>query len=367
MRIGLVIYGSLDTLSGGYLYDRMLVRALESAGHSVAVFSVPWRTYAQHLTDNWDPGWRRRLRDAPVDLWLQDELNHPSLFWLNRWLRRVHGAPIVAIVHHLRSSESHPNHLLPLYRTVERAYLSTLDADLVNSYTTLAAIRALFPTTRPFHVAWPAADHLHTPAEIDTPTIASRGLLADRLRILFVGNVIPRKGLHHLLDALAAVDAPWELSVVGYADPVDSYTKHIYTLIRGHALGHRVRLLGRLDDTELVEQYRSHHLFALPSYEGFGIAFLEAQRFGLPVLAFRHGAAHEVIIDGQTGILIAAGDTQALGEAIRNLATHRERWVGMALAARLNYTLHPTWTQSMAGAVTWLAKPIMPDITQNVF
>ena len=92
MQIGLVIYGSLDTLSGGYLYDRWLVRALHAAGHQVTLYQMPWRSYGHHLTDNLNPQWRRRLLSAPVDLWLQDELNHPSLCWINRQLRRRHGA-----------------------------------------------------------------------------------------------------------------------------------------------------------------------------------------------------------------------------------------------------------------------------------
>ena len=52
MKIGLIIYGSLDTLSGGYLYDRMLVDYLRAQGDTVEIISLPWRNYAAHLTDN---------------------------------------------------------------------------------------------------------------------------------------------------------------------------------------------------------------------------------------------------------------------------------------------------------------------------
>lgn len=354
MHIGLVIYGSIDTLSGGYLYDRMLVRALQQAGHRVTIYSTPWRSYPQHLADNWRMGWRRQLLTAPVDLWLQDELNHPSLFWLNRALRRRHPAPIVAIVHHLRSSEEHLRLLLPLYRRVERAYLATLDGYLANSYTTHATVQALLGAARPFAVAWPAADHLPTDAPITIERIAARALLATPLRILFVGNLIPRKGLHHLLDALTQVTASWELSIVGSYHPDDAYARLIHRKIATSNLAPRVRLLGRVDDAALVALYHSHHLFAAPGYEGFGIAYLEAHRFGLPVIALKTGAAREVVWDGQSGVLTPPGDIAALAATLAHFCEDRDTLAAMAMAARLRYTLHPTWSESMAQSVRWL-------------
>src|SRR5262245_58363835 len=52
LRIGLVIYGSLETISGGYLYDRKLVEHLQAQGHTVQLVSLPWRNYPRHLGDN---------------------------------------------------------------------------------------------------------------------------------------------------------------------------------------------------------------------------------------------------------------------------------------------------------------------------
>ncbi len=78
MKLGLVIYGSLDTLSGGYLYDRKLVEYLRAQGDTVEIISLPWRNYAAHLTDN------LHFRLPPdLDLLIQDELNHPSLISAN--------------------------------------------------------------------------------------------------------------------------------------------------------------------------------------------------------------------------------------------------------------------------------------------
>ena len=86
MRIGLLIYGSLETVSGGYLYDRKLVEYLRRRRVEVEIVSLPWVGYGRSLFHNFSPPLYRQLHDAPYDLLLQDELNHPSLFLLNRWL-----------------------------------------------------------------------------------------------------------------------------------------------------------------------------------------------------------------------------------------------------------------------------------------
>ena len=97
MKIGLVIYGSIDTLSGGYMYDRMLVEHLRAQGDTVEIISLPWRNYAAHLTDNFT------FKLPPnLDILIQDELNHPSLIGANR---EKHPYPVISLVHHLRCSE----------------------------------------------------------------------------------------------------------------------------------------------------------------------------------------------------------------------------------------------------------------------
>ncbi len=53
MKIGLIIYGSLEIVSGGYLYDRKLVEFLKDQGDQVEIISLPWRGYLRSLADNW--------------------------------------------------------------------------------------------------------------------------------------------------------------------------------------------------------------------------------------------------------------------------------------------------------------------------
>ena len=139
MRVGLIIYGSLDTLSGGYLYDRKLVETLERAGDTVRIIGIPWRNYGRHLTDALSRGLRRDLMAADVDVMLQDELNHPSLWRVNSAVRGRW--PIISIVHHLRMSEKRAAWKNRAYAMVERRYLRSVDGFVFNSETTRKAVQ----------------------------------------------------------------------------------------------------------------------------------------------------------------------------------------------------------------------------------
>src|SRR4030067_2729018 len=108
MRVGLMIYSSLESISGGYLYARQLVEYLLGAGDAVEVISLPWRDYARHLLDNLSRELGERLLNARLDVLLQDELIHPSLFLLNKRLRERFPYPLVSFVHHLPSSARAP-------------------------------------------------------------------------------------------------------------------------------------------------------------------------------------------------------------------------------------------------------------------
>jgi glycosyltransferase involved in cell wall biosynthesis len=344
MRVALVIYGSLETISGGYLYDRKLVEHLKSQGDLVEIISLPWRNYARHLGDNLAPTLLSRLNQLRVDILLQDELNHPSLFWINR---RLGGAyPLVSIVHHLRSSELRPAWQNHLYHGIERSYLSSVDGFIFNSLTTRQVVEGLTRQKKPCLVAYPAGDRLSP--DISDEEIAYRALQPGALRLFFLGNVIPRKGLHTLLEALNMLPREaWRLFVAGRLDIDRAYTGAILQQVARSGLSAQVAFLGPLADEGLSEQLRISHVLVLPSsYEGFGIAYLEGMGFGLPAIATSGGAAGEIITHGRDGFLIKPGDVQALRNCLWELATNRQRLLELSLAARKRYAAHPGWEQT---------------------
>src|SRR5262245_43976172 len=110
MRIAFVVYGSLEQISGGFIYDRALVGALRSLGHEVDVFGLRWRGYFQAVARNVVLGHPMQPPPAPeaaaYDAVIQDELVHPSVFLTNRapagWPR---GRSLLALVHNLASRQ----------------------------------------------------------------------------------------------------------------------------------------------------------------------------------------------------------------------------------------------------------------------
>lgn len=342
MRVGLVIYGSLDIVSGGYLYDRQLVNHLERQGDQVEVISLPWRGYPLRLTDNLSADLRRRM-DQGFDLILQDELNHPSLAWLNDRLGCAR-PPLVSIVHHLLSSEARPRLWNRLFALAERRYLRSIDAFVYNSHTTREAVEKLSGRARPHVVAYPGGDRL---SPVMTGAMVARRAVDGKLRLLFVANLIPRKGLAVLLSALSQARCDWQLTVVGSSAPDPGYASRVRKFAEENLPPDRIRWLGSLSDAALAKEMADAHVLAVPSeFEGFGIVYMEGMGFGLPALATTAGAAGEIITDGKEGYLVSPGDAAALAGRIEMLAGQRALLAGMSAAALARYARHPSWEET---------------------
>ena len=357
MKLGLLIYGSLDTLSGGYMYDRLLVEYLRAQGDTVEIISLPWRNYAAHLTDNfWFRLWsseassrngQHTLSGARAaglqrfDILIQDELNHPSLIAANR---RPHPYPIISLVHHLRCSELRPKWQNDLYRIVEKKYLQSVDGYIFNSETTKGVVHKLIGNSLPEVVAFPPTDRFGE--AISEEEIKERGK-KEELRVLFLGNVMERKGLITLLEAVKGQRSKVMLDVVGSLAVEPEYAKQMQNFVASNNLSSRVTFHSALNQQPLIDKLRAAHVLVVPSsYEGFGIVYLEGMGFGLPAIGTTAGAASEVIEDGVTGFLIQPGDASSLADKLNVLNERRDLLIQMSLAARSRYLRQPKWKQT---------------------
>jgi len=348
MKIGFVIYGSLDTLSGGYMYDRKLVEYLRAQGDTVEIISLPWRNYAAHLGDNfWFRLWNSKTRQQAVglqrfDILIQDELNHPSLIAANLG---KHPYPIVSLVHHLRCSELRPKWQNDLYRVVERKYLQGVDGFIFNSQTTKGVVNSLIGNRKPSVVAYPPTDRF---GEAMPEEEIKRRATDVPLKILFLGNIIERKGLHTLLQALFIIHhSSFIIDIVGSLTTDPNYAKQMQEFVTINGLSSVVNFHGALNNEPLKQKLKQAHVLIVPSsYEGFGIVYLEGMAFGLPAIGTTAGAASEIIEHEKTGYLIEPNDSASLATFISQLASDRSLLAKLSLNARARYTQQPAWIQT---------------------
>jgi phosphatidylinositol alpha-mannosyltransferase len=183
---------------------------------------------------------------------------------------------------------------------------------------------AVSPAARSAFQRYFAAEFEVVPNGIDLRRFAVNGHVPapdGRQHLLFVGQLVPKKGLAVLLDAFEALLQEFphlRLSVVGDGPLREPCRRRLGA--RGRE---RVAFLGMQHGERLAEIYRSCDIFCAPSigYESFGITLLEAMASGKPIVASRIPGYVDVVRDGREALLHATGDARDLRQALRRLIT----------------------------------------------
>lgn len=148
--------------------------------------------------------------------------------------------------------------------------------------------------------------------------------------LLFVGRLDERKGLRYLLEALPLIlqQQSVRLRIVGKGILEAELIQQCQAL----GLESVVDFLGFVSKEELADEYARCDVFVLPAIidskgdtEGLGIVMIEALAHGKPVVATEVGGIPDVIVSGQTGILVQQKDPQALKQAILELLENPQR------------------------------------------
>lgn len=145
------------------------------------------------------------------------------------------------------------------------------------------------------------------------------------LKILFVGRLHPQKGLFYLVDAISQIikkDYQFQVILVGEG-PIEDKLK---SYLKKQNLDRYFIFKGLLTGTKLISEYKSSHLFVLPSvYEGFPLTLLEAWAAKLPIVATSVGENSRLVKNGVNGILVEPGDSKALANALILLIKNKKR------------------------------------------
>jgi len=344
-EIEFVIPGQIDSLTGGYIYDRNIVQGLSRLG---------WPTNVVSLDTSFPTPTAQALRaaanafDAIADgrIVIIDGLALGGLAEI--LAAHADRLDLVALVHHPVAFE------IGLYAARAKSLHQSEQASL-------AKVKQVICTS-----AWTSralAEYNVSPDLIQiiepgtSPAPASTGAQGADLNVLCVATVTQRKGHAVLLDALDQLRKKrWQLHCVGSLERDHECAAALQRQIKILGLEQRVNLHGELPDEERDALYAQADIFVLASnLEGYGMALAEAVARGIPIVATECGAIPETVPDG-VGILVPAGDCGALAGALDQLISSgatRARLREHALTARDHL---PTWEKACARFASTLQK-----------
>lgn len=327
------IPGDLQTLTGGYGYDRRLIAGLQALGLSVAHMPLSGTFPAPDAAALADAESRfAALPDGAIVI--ADGL---ALGVMDEIAER-HGTrlQIIALCHHPLALEAGLSTVsAQRLQLSEQRALQAACAVLVTSAPTANLLTQQFSiSASKITVALPGTDRQRFAACTGNPPV-----------LLTVATLTPRKAHDVLIEALAQISAlPWRARCVGGMEFDPAWAAALRQKVHACGLQQRIHFLGGL--TALEHEYDGADLFVLPSlFEGYGMAFAEALAHGLPVVAARAGAVPDVVPES-AGILVPPGDAAALAEALRELLSDPARRTTLQHGAQQAASKLPTWTDT---------------------
>ncbi|MGH8241838.1 MAG: glycosyltransferase family 4 protein [Steroidobacteraceae bacterium] len=256
---------------------------------------------------------------GPVGQWIADRYRLPNVL-------SVHGGDLYD-----PSKRMSPHNHGWLRRPI-RTLLQRADAVVAQSTNTRDNVRKIFGVEREVSLI---------PLGIDRPPPMERvppmafGLPADAFTIVTIGRLVARKQTTQLVAAVAGSGiANAHLLVVGAGPDQEP----IRRAAAAHGVADRVHLLGRLDNAGKYRALAAADVFASTSqHEGFGLVFLEAMAYGLPILCYDHGGQTDYLESGVTGYVLRLNDAPAFARSIRAIAElpDRGRSIGAYNARRV--------------------------------
>jgi colanic acid/amylovoran biosynthesis glycosyltransferase len=162
---------------------------------------------------------------------------------------------------------------------------------------------------------------------------------SQKIRLLSVGRLVEMKGREYAIKAVARLvhRYPIQYDIVGDGP----LRQELQGLIDELIVGDSIKVWGWVGSERLEELYQQAHLFIHPSVtssdgnqEGQGVVLLEAQAYGIPVIATRHGAFPDSVVEGRTGFLVPERDVDRLSKTIEELIQTSEVWPQMGRDGR---------------------------------
>jgi glycosyltransferase involved in cell wall biosynthesis len=340
--IGFIVYGEIEHTTGGNYYDRMLISALESNGHTVTVL---------------DPASAKSNSPSPehtlkADAYIIDELCHPDFSSAQDFTSFGKNTPLIAMVHHLAAQERLSLRNRVRHLRQERRFLSHMDYCICNSASTESAIRTLARYDGPAGIAVPGVLKRVDSAK-RKPATPKKPEPGKPVKLVALGNVISRKGIHHILTSMKIEpQLPCCLDIAGDLAAEPEYTEALKYRVKQLKLDDRVRFLGFVTEEEKEKLLTQSRFIVVPSdYEGYGIVYLEAMEYGTVPVGSISGGAGEVIKNGYNGFLVHPAAPREIYRIISDCITDPDVYGAVSRHARETWEKHPSWEVTFDGII----------------
>ena len=247
---------------------------------------------------------------------------------LGQLLARWYGIPNVLSVHGgdlYDPSKRLSPHRLALLREPIRRLLRRADALVGQSRNTLKNVAEIYGVRRESQLIPLGIDR---PPQVGPAERRDFGIPQDAFVMVTVGRVVARKATVQLVRALQASQrSNVHLLIVGDGPDVDA----VRGAAAAGALNGRVHLLGQVSEQRKYQALRIADIFVSASqHEGFGLVFLEAMAYGLPIICYDHGGQTDFLADGETGHLVPLNDIERFTRGVVHLHDDAEARIRMS-------------------------------------
>jgi len=219
-------------------------------------------------------------------------------------------------------------------RLLARRVLAGADGIIANSEFTMELARKLYvdlPEKREIIYPCPNEPVILAPqaAELLTKKLGLSDLCGRRA-LLTVGRLVERKGHDKVLEALDFLRDKYS-DLIYFVVGGGAFVERLRGMVRALELEDRVFFFENVRNEELALFYEAAELFVMPSrelndgdVEGFGIVYLEANLFSLPIIGGRSGGVPEAVVHGETGLLVDGENVGEIVMAVSRLLDNRQ-------------------------------------------
>jgi hypothetical protein len=330
MKIVVLVPDLHDRPTGGTVYNRRIIEALDERGPVEVVRGVP------------SPDAVPAAASGPETTIVVDSLlvQHAGA------LRALHGAypeaALILLAHYLHCLD--PREQSSAEADAERSLLPLFDGAVTTSRYARRALVDAGLAAASVEVVPPGLDaDYREPVDEDVRDGAPPELLT-------VANLLPGKGLRAFVDVLERLDdEAWRWTLVGDDTLDPNCATALRRRLRGSPIADRVRLPGPVPPADLRARYDRADVFVLPSrFETCSMATREAMARGCPVVAYAVGGLPDNLGDADAGILAPPDQPDALADALRALLADPARRQRLGAAARERSRSFPTWAEAGA-------------------